>query len=173
MKPGGYIVIILYHRYGRAIHGMRRAVIDFLEPEDVDRRAELGGKLFGGSMRRMVQAEHSPIENVLYDQFGLICESRYSVSEALKWFSEAGITYRGSWPPVEWSQFGKGFRYSKDFAWLRQTSIGQWLLRLFPDQNVLPGGPPGFFTRLSMESLWALKQLQLFAVSGSDRFDSR
>ena len=165
LKPGGYIVIILYHKYGRAIHGFRRAIIDLLEPEDIDRRAKLGGKLFGGSMERMAQQENTPLEGVLYDQFGLPCESRYSVGDALKWFGQSGLKYNGSWPPVEWSQFGKGFRYSKDFAGLRQTSIGQWLLRLFPDQNILPSGPPDFFTRLSMESLWALKQLQLFAVS--------
>jgi len=166
LKPGGYIVIILYHKYGRAIHGMRRAVIDLLEPEDIDRRAELGGKLFGFSMRRMAHKEHTPLEGVLYDQFGLPCESRYSVGQALTWFAETNIKYLGAWPPVEWSQFGKAFRFSRDFAWLRRTAVGNLLLRLFPETDSLPGHPPGFLSRLAMESLWALGQLQLFAVSG-------
>lgn len=166
LKPGGRIVIILYHKYGRAVHGFRRGIINLLEPTDVDRRARLGGKLFGRSMRKFSVDEHSPLEGILYDQFGLICESRYSVTDALRWFTEANIAYTGSWPPVEWSQFGRAFRFSKDFEWLRNSPIGQMILKVFPDTHNAPQTPPDILSRVSMESLWMLNQLQLFAVSG-------
>ena len=169
LKPGGYIVIILYHKYGRAIHGLRRAVIDFLEPHDIDRRAGLGGKFFGPSMRRFARQENVPLEGVLYDQFGLPCESRYSVTDSLRWYVTNNIDYLGSWPPVEWSQFGKAFRFSRDFVWLRRTFIGRRILSLFPDLDYSPIYPPTVWSRLSMESLWALRQLQLFAISGRKR----
>ncbi len=166
LKPNGYMVLVLYHKYGRAVHGLRRAVIDLLEPNDIDRRAELGGKLFGASIQKVAEAEKSPLEGVLYDQFGLPCESRYSVTDALAWFEQGGIQYLGCWPPVEWSHFGKGFRFSKDFERLRNTAIGNLILKLFPDSDALSNRYPTIFDRLTMESLWGLKQEHLFAISG-------
>jgi len=166
LKPSGYIVIILYHKFGRALHGLRRAVIDLLEPEDIDRRARLAGWLFGHSMRKLAREENVPLESLLYDQFGLPCESRYTVGDALRWFEEAGINYLGSWPPVEWSQLGNGLRFSKQFAPIRHLRVFRLLLRLFPETPQGPQVPPGWLTRVSMEALWTLNQQQLFAVSG-------
>jgi len=166
LKPGGYLVIILYHKYGRALHGLRRAIIDLIEPEDIDRRAKLGGQLFGRSMRKFVELENAPLEGILYDQFGLPCESRYSVGQALRWFKEAGLRYLGTWPPVEWSQLGNGLRFSKRFAPVHQSWLIRLLLRIFPETSMVPDGPPGLITRASMQALWALSQQQLFAISG-------
>lgn len=166
LKAGGYMVIILYHKYGRALHGLRRAVIDLLEPEDIDRRAQLGGLLFGRSMRRFAREENVPLEGVLYDQFGLPCESRYSVGQALRWFQEAGLSYLGSWPPVEWSQLGNGLRFSKQFTSVCKSWPFRLLLRLFPETSGAPDRPPSLMTRVSMQVLWALNKQQLFAISG-------
>lgn len=166
LKPGGYMVLILYHRYGRMIHGFRRDVVDMFERENVDRRAQLGGKLFGRAMRKMADETHSPLEGVLYDQFGLPCESRYSFGQALKWFKQAQISYVGSWPPVEWSQVGKGLRFSYHLAQKQPGWFRQLLFRVFPDAQKAPDRAPGFFTRASMETLWMFNQLQLFAISG-------
>ncbi len=166
LKPGGYMTIVLYHLYGRALHGMRRAVIDLLEREDVDRRAQLGGKLFGRSMRKMAEHEQVPLEGVLYDQFGLQYETRYSVGQALSWFKQANIRYLGTWPPVEWSQFGKGLRFSHQFRNRLDSPLFRWLLQIFPNTNQAPARAPGFVTRATMQTAWALNQLQLFAVSG-------
>ena len=51
-----------------------------------------------------------PLEGVLYDQFGLPYETRYSLA-GIGWFRSADIEYRGTWPPVEWSQFGNALRF--------------------------------------------------------------
>jgi ubiquinone/menaquinone biosynthesis C-methylase UbiE len=166
LKPGGYLILVLYHRYGRGLHGMRRAVIDLLEREDLDRRAELAGKLFGRGMRKLAEKEQVPLEGVLYDQFAHPCESRHSVGQALAWFNQANIQYLGTWPPVEWSQLGKGLRFSYYFAPLRKSSAARFLLKLFPDARSAPDRSPGFLTRATMQSLWAFNQLQLFAISG-------
>ncbi|MDX1664297.1 MAG: class I SAM-dependent methyltransferase [Candidatus Promineifilaceae bacterium] len=169
LKPGGYIILVLYHKYGRALHGWRRAVVDMLEPEDVDRRAELGGRLFGGPMRKWAEEENVPLEGMLYDQFGLLCESRYSVGDALRWFEEAGISYLGTWPPVEWSQLGKGLRFSKKFRPVQQSALRRLLLRVFPDTEEAPERAPSSLTRATMQALWAVNQQQLFSIAGRKR----
>lgn len=166
LKPGGYLVVILYHKYGRALHGLRRAIIDLIEPEDIDRRAQLGRRLFGRSMKSFVREENAPLEGILYDQFGLPCESRYSVGQALRWFKEGGLRYLGMWPPIEWSQLGNGLRFSKQFAPMRQSWLFRLLLHIFPENAIAPDGPPAWTTRASMQAVWALNQQQLFAISG-------
>ncbi|HKZ87475.1 MAG TPA: methyltransferase domain-containing protein [Anaerolineae bacterium] len=165
LRPGGYMILVLYHRYGRALHGFRRAIIDLIEREDIDRRAQLGGKLFGQSMRKLAAETHAPLEGVLYDQFGLPCESRYSVGQVLAWYRQANIRYLGTWPPIEWKQFGKALRFSSVFR-RRRPWLHRFLLRLFRDTDCSPDRPPRFVTRATMQVLWALDQLQLFAISG-------
>jgi ubiquinone/menaquinone biosynthesis C-methylase UbiE len=166
LKPGGYMMLVLYHKYGRSVHGARRAVIDLIEPEDVDRRAQLGGKLFSRSMRKFAVDELSPLEGILYDQFGLPCETRYSVGDGLRWFEQANINYLGTWPPIEWSQLGKGLRFSNQFGTKPQSKRYQLLTKVFADTDAAPNQPPGLLTRMTMESLWFLNQQQLFSISG-------
>jgi ubiquinone/menaquinone biosynthesis C-methylase UbiE len=167
LKPGGYIVLIMYHRYGRALHGIRRAVVDLLEKKDINRRAQLGGKLFGRSMKKLSAQTHSPYEGVLYDQFGLPCESRYTVGQVCKWYRKANIQYIGSWPPVEWSQFGKALRFSYHLlSGQRNAPLKRLLIRIFPDMDKYSTRVPSVFSRASMQLLWAFGQQQLFAVSG-------
>jgi ubiquinone/menaquinone biosynthesis C-methylase UbiE len=165
LKPGGTIILIVYDRYGRYLHSFRRAVIGLLEREDIDRRARLGGRLFGRRMKKIAKTEMIPLEGLLYDQFGLPCESCYSVGQISDWFRRANIHYLGTWPPVEWSQLGKGLRFSYFFNqkknWLKRV-----LLKIIPDTNQAPQRPPGFLTRVTMEALWAINQQEYFAISG-------
>lgn len=170
LKPGGYMILVLYHRYGRALHSMRRAVINLIEREDVDRRARLGGKLFGHSMRRLAERDQSPYEEILYDQFGLPCESVYSVGQALKWFRSAHIEYIGTYPAIDWAQFGRTLRFSAGLAKQLNYPPFRWLLKLFPDGPVTARPAPDFFTRATMQVVWALGQLQLFGISGRKAF---
>jgi hypothetical protein len=102
---------------------------------------------------------------VLYDQFGLPCESRYSVELALNWFRQANIQYMGTWPPVEWSQFGKALRFSYRFRRTRPP-LSSLLERMFPEPAHAPDRSPTLLDRAGMQFLWALDQLQLFAISG-------
>ena len=166
LKPGGTMILVLYHRYGRATHGLRRAVIDLFEPDDPDRRVELSRKLFRRNMEKVAKEEGVPLDGVLYDQFGLPCETRYSVADALKWFHGADIHYTGTWPPIEWSQFGKAIRFSHQMNKYHRTLLYRILLKLFPDTQQALDQEPSFFTRTSMEMIWAIEQQQLFAISG-------
>jgi hypothetical protein len=102
---------------------------------------------------------------LLYDQFGLPCETRYSVGESLHWFEQADIAYMGTWPPVEWSQVGKGLRFSKRFVQPDSRSY-RLLIRIFADTDEVPVDPPDWWMRLTMEFFWFFKQQQLFAIAG-------
>lgn len=166
LKPGGYMILVLYHRYGRALHSLRRAVIDLIEKEDVDRRARLGGKLFEGPMRKWAIEYQSPYDEVLYDQFGLPCESVYSVEKALRWFKQANVDYLGTFPAIEWSRFGQALRFSHAVAKRPNSPLVRLLLKVFPDAHAMPERAPNWFTRTTMQTVWALNQLQLFAISG-------
>ena len=163
------MILVLYQRYGRSMHGIRRAIVDLIERDDLDRRARIAEKLFRHSITKIANKEKITVEAALYDQYAFPCESRHSVGHALKWFDQAGIDYLGTWPPVDWSYFGKGLRFSADFAPYRKTRLGSLLLKIFPDFNQPPSHSPGFFTRTSMQSLWFLNQLQLFAIAGRKR----
>jgi hypothetical protein len=120
-------------------------------------------------MRKLAEKEQSPYEEVLYDQFGLPCESVYSVGDALKWFKQANIEYLGTWPPVEWACLGKAMRFSYSLSQYRNSLPFRLLLKLFPDSREAPLHTPNFFTRATMQVMWAFVQLQLFAISGRKR----
>lgn len=166
LKPGGYMILVLYHRYGRALHSMRRAIVDLLEKDDVDRRARLGGILFGHSMRKLAEHDQVPYDELLYDQFGLPCESVYSVGQALAWFKQANIQYLGTFPAIEWSQFGNALRFARRNPRRRDSFFVRQLLKIFPEPAILSKRAPSFVTRVTMQLVWALDQLQLFAISG-------
>ncbi len=165
LKPGGYVVLVLYHRYGRALHGLRRAVIDLIEREDIDRRVQWADRLFNHSMRKLARRERVPYEGVLYDQF-VLCESRHSIGEVVDWFKRSNIEYLGTWPPVEWNQVGKGLRFSHQLTEHRQSFAYRALLKMFPTTHETPQRAPNVWTRGSMQFLWMCSQLQLFAISG-------
>ncbi len=169
LKPGGYMILALYHRYGRFLHGVRRGIVDMIEPNDIDRRAQLGGKLFGRSMKKFTVEYRAPLEDILYDQFGLPCETRYSVGQTLRWFQQAGIEYRGTFPPVEWSQLGKGLRFADQFSKHRDSPLFKFILKMFPDTDRVQDQAPGFLSRASMQFLWGLNQQQLFSISGQKK----
>ncbi len=166
LKPGGYMVLVLYHKYGRALHGWRRAIVDLIEQDDIDQRAKLGGKLFGRRMRKWAREENVPYEGMLYDQFGLPCESRYSIGDALRWFTQANIEYIGTWPPIEWSQLGNGLRFARVFAPTKKRWLSKILFKVFSETSAVPARPPGLVTRMTMQSLWGINQQQLFSIAG-------
>lgn len=173
LKPGGHLILILYHRYGRVLHGLKRFLIDLLEREDIDRRVELSGKLFHRSMKKLAKEKQVSFTNVLYDQFGLPCESRYSFGKALQFFKKSNIKYIGSWPPIEWSQLGNSIRFSHNLKKYNDTFVYSILLKLFKPTSTPPLHAPNFFTRLSMEIMWTFVQLQLFSISGQKLIEEK
>lgn len=81
VKPGGYILIGLYHKYGRLITDTRRLVfsvagssLDFLDPH-----------------LRKVRASGGKWKAWFMDQYHNPHESKHTIGEATRWFDEEGF----------------------------------------------------------------------------------
>lgn len=81
VKPGGYILIGLYHKYGRLITDTRRLIfgvaggsLDFLDPQ-----------------LRKVRASDGKWKAWFMDQYHNPHESKHTISETMQWFDEEGF----------------------------------------------------------------------------------
>lgn len=97
-KPGGFVIVGLYHRYGRAAHSLLRWLSGHLGP--------VGSRLARGGIRRMLgdQYEGSDSEKLrtwTADQFAHPHESVHTAREVLGWYERHGLDYAASLPAIE------------------------------------------------------------------------
>ena len=93
-RPGGFVTVGLYNRYGRAALMARRrvlALMSLLDPEAEKKETE---GLF-------TSRDQSKKQIYFADQYQHPHESTHGVGEVMKWFAEEGLTYVNSFPPVE------------------------------------------------------------------------
>ena len=97
LRPGGYLVLGLYNRYGRVIHGLRQKWVQLRKSTHQSRAAEDFFK------RQLIHREHDEEkkESWFADQFLHPHESCHTVSEVLGWFRSQGVRYVSSLPPIE------------------------------------------------------------------------
>lgn len=91
VKKGGYIIVGLYNRYGRAITHIRRGIFTisgdrfkFLDPRLKDKSV--------GSLRKLTW---------FLDQYKNPHESSHTMGEVLKWFEETGFDFVNSLPKMK------------------------------------------------------------------------
>ena len=97
-RPGGFVTVGLYNRYGRLVHGQLRWWSLHTGP--------LGQPIADWGIRRMLgdQFESFDAEKKRTwwaDQFVHPHETVHSVGEVLDWFEEYGLDYAASLPPAE------------------------------------------------------------------------
>ena len=166
LKPGGKIVLVLYHRYGRAAHAFRRGILRLLAGDNVAKRARIADKLFAPSINRLSKIGPTTYEATLYDQYALPCESRYSVGQILDWFNNSNISYLGTWPPVEFEKLGTALEFSVNHPNLQKDFFISFLKSIKPKKTANRKVAPGYINRAIIEFFWMLDNLQLFAISG-------
>jgi 2-polyprenyl-3-methyl-5-hydroxy-6-metoxy-1,4-benzoquinol methylase len=88
LKKDGLIIVGLYNKYSRFKHRIRRVIIKAFAGNNIEKRINVGEKLFGSSGKRIHSA----------DKYGQVHESYHSVSEINKWFKQNGITFVASKP---------------------------------------------------------------------------
>ena len=135
VKPNGYVMIGLYHRYGRLITDLRRILLALSR----DRLAFLDPNLrqgsFGSEKRRAWLA----------DQYKHPHESKHTMGEVLRWFDEAGFRFVKSVPR------SRPFRpISPDENLFEQEEPGNALERLMVELGMIATGSRegGFFVML-------------------------
>lgn len=100
-KRGGFVIVGLYHRYGRAIHSLVRWLSHHLGP--------VGPRLASAGIRRMLgtQYERGDLEKLrtwTADQFAHPHESVHTAREVLGWFDRHGLDHAASLPPIEFGR---------------------------------------------------------------------
>jgi SAM-dependent methyltransferase len=97
-RPGGYVTVGLYNRYGRFVHRtLSRAST---------RLGRAGEALADWGVRHMLGDQHEALDadkkqSWLADQFYHPHESVHTAGEVLGWFREFGLDYVSSLPPIE------------------------------------------------------------------------
>jgi SAM-dependent methyltransferase len=131
VKPNGYLLVGLYHRYGRLITDFRRQVFRFTRDRFtfLDPNLRAGG--FAAAKRRAW----------FMDQYKHPHESKHTIGEVLGWLREAGFRFVTSVPR------SKPFQpFSDADSLFRPEAPGSWLERMMVELGmVLRGSREGGF----------------------------
>jgi SAM-dependent methyltransferase len=97
-KPGGYITVGLYNRYGRLVHGRIRWLSLHA--------GQVGHAIADWGVRKMLGDQYESFDTEKRrtwwaDQFAHPHETVHTVGEVLGWFGEFGVDYAASLPPIE------------------------------------------------------------------------
>jgi SAM-dependent methyltransferase len=132
VKPGGHILIGLYHRYGRLITDTRRILFrlsgDRLKSLDPNLRAE--------------SKSDAKKRAWFMDQYKHPHESKHTIGQALKWLDATGLEFVKSLPP---SVPGRSFSLEEEL--FAAEKPGNWLERLIVETGMFFSGSEegGFF----------------------------
>ncbi|MFA5357725.1 MAG: class I SAM-dependent methyltransferase [archaeon] len=91
LNKEGLIILGLYNKYSRTRLRAKRIVLFALCGSQIEKRIELGKKLFGGPKNNYWAA----------DKYGQVHESYHTINEVLRWFEKNEIDFVSSKPKFE------------------------------------------------------------------------
>src|SRR5262245_14997888 len=94
VRPGGYVIVGLYNRYGRIPTTLRRLYFKLTKADP--RRVDY-------VMKKMAQSDQK-LRAWYLDQYAHPQETRHSVDQVLRWFDEEGFDPTGAAPPIRLGQ---------------------------------------------------------------------
>ena len=179
-KPGGVVIVSVYHRYSRLIHSWRQKLINAIAGDDVEKRYELGKRLFPVTARKLKLRAHDASDAVLYDQFSIPHESLHTAGEILGWFDANGLEYMGAFGPLRLRDYiyaaclPEYERLETTFAGYPLARVANGALKILARMLGMRPRPPGPFPRPSVTSRflvqvgWFLLGLRFscFSISG-------
>ena len=135
VRPRGYVIIGLYHRYGRLITDLRRIIF------------RLTGDRFGGLDPNLRSDGMAGDKRRAWfmDQYKHPHESKHTIGEVLHWFDETGFEFVKSLP------HSKPFQpFSPDERLFQPEAPGNALERLMVELGMIAKGSQegGFFTMI-------------------------
>ncbi len=110
LKPGGYLIIGLYHKYGRVLTNIRRAFLTTHREAFQWMDSRLRDARFGKTRR----------DTWFADQYLNPHESTHTIAEVLGWFRQNGIQFVGSIPGVSLWKSGS----EKEKLFQREEPVG-------------------------------------------------
>lgn len=125
VKPGGYIIIGLYNKYGRIWTDIKRAIFRF---------TGRWRKQFDNLKQRIWFA----------DQYEHPHESKHTIGEVLSWFKQSGVEFINSIPKAEALK-----TFDEQENLFRKSPPGTWLDHLLVQLGMIfPGREGGFFVMI-------------------------
>ncbi|MEE3328019.1 MAG: methyltransferase domain-containing protein [Myxococcota bacterium] len=94
VEPGGYILIGLYHRYGRLVTDARRLLFNMTGDRFLSLDPNLRNESLSDARRRAW----------FLDQYKHPHEVKHTIGQAMGWLRDAGFTFVRSLPPTKLSQ---------------------------------------------------------------------
>jgi len=138
LRPRGYLMVGLYHRFGRVLTDIRRQLfriggegLSFLDPRL--RKSDLG------SERKSAWFQ---------DQYRNPHESKHTISEVLKWIEQSQLQFIKSVPKTKFLS-----RFSTDEALFEEEPPGNALERVLSELSLAFRSDPegGFFTMIAQK----------------------
>lgn len=179
-KPGGVVIVSVYSKYSRALHNLRRGLINRLAGDDVEKRLAWGKRLFPLTARKLKLRAHDDSDAILYDQFSIPHESQHSVGEILSWFDKNGLEYIGAFGPLRVRDYVRAAalpeyeRFETTFAGYPLSRMAsrtlKTLARLFPGNGNATSefGRPSIVSRFMVQTAWFFLGLRFscFSIAG-------
>jgi len=131
VKPGGFVIVGLYNRFGRIPSNFRKAIF-----------AATGSRFkFLDSRLRDPKVSQTRKEAWFVDQYKHPQESKHTIGEVLNWFDASGITFVNSLPKST-----AGNRFTNDEKLFEINAKGTWLNHFLIQAGILlSGGKEGGF----------------------------
>lgn len=167
LRPGGKLLVSLYHSWGFLPRQLRWRVARRLGGGDLDRRVDWGRRLFPLTARRLTDDRLEDPESPLYDYFAAPRQSTHGLREVLGWLDRTGLEFRGAFPPARPADYPALFRhpgYDKMEDELR-SPLHRLLARF--GESGLSRERPGREEQFLTEFLWLLAGVDIFSVGGS------
>ncbi len=182
-KPGGVVIVSVYSRYSRALHNLRRAMINRIAGEDVEKRLVWGRRLFPFTARKLKLRAHDESNAILYDQFSIPHESQHSVGEILSWLDENDLDYIGAFGPLRVRDYVRAAalpeyqRFETTFAGYRLSRLASRVLKIVArlgsdgEDSKLEFERPSIVSRFLVQSAWLVLGLRFscFSIAGRKR----
>lgn len=105
IKIGGYITIGIYNTFGEFKYRVRRGIVHHLVGKNIQKRVEIGQKLFYRRNYKLSKEEWIGIADAYANPY----RKYYSFEQLLNWFKRSNIEFINSVPPI-------GLRQNISFA---------------------------------------------------------
>jgi SAM-dependent methyltransferase len=166
-RPGGKILISLYHAWGFLPRSFRWNLVRLLAGKDLDQRVEWGRFLFPFVTHKLLDEDLEDPESLLYDHFAAPQQSTHRVGEVLQWFNKSGLMFQGTFPPARPADYPALFQHEG------YQSIEQEIKSPLHDlvsrigDSGMSRQPPNLIERFVIEVLWILAGIDIFSACGT------
>lgn len=97
----GYVIISIGNSAGGFQRNLQRAILYKLSNNNKEEIVRLAKILFNEHLERSVKFGRRTVDAVIFDTYINPKTDNVPVSEVLRWFSENGINFYSSWPPLQ------------------------------------------------------------------------